>query len=119
MKSFKHRLNQFTQEALGEVAVFLSIKNAPTPFYLSPARHGTKIFLTPTGFILKYNLFMKLIFTALIILIGIQSSFCASVTKKKPTSKEYNFYKVGDKYLFKVKDGFMYYGNSMIKKGSN
>ena len=62
---------------------------------------------------------MKLIFTALIILIGIQNSFCASVTKKKPTSKEYNFYKVGDKYLFKVKDGFMYYGNSMIKKGSN
>jgi len=62
---------------------------------------------------------MKLIFTALIILIGIQNSFSAPVAKMKPASKEYNFYKVGDKYLFKVKDGFMYYGDLMIKKGSH
>jgi len=57
---------------------------------------------------------MKLIFTALIILIGIQNSFCAPVAKKKPASKEYNFYKVGNKYLFKIKNKMLFMGDRLI-----
>ncbi|PIQ62327.1 MAG: hypothetical protein COW00_01880 [Bdellovibrio sp. CG12_big_fil_rev_8_21_14_0_65_39_13] len=62
---------------------------------------------------------MKLIFTALIILIGIQNSFCAPVAKKKPASKEYNFYKVGDKYLFMFKDKGIYYKGKLVGACTN
>ena len=62
---------------------------------------------------------MKLIFTALIILIGIQNSFSAPVAKKKPASKEYNFYKVGDKYLFMFKDKGIYYKGKLVGACTN